>query len=151
MKSLLSLLINCAKEIENKIYTKISNILPQDIISILKDENIIKQKYHEKNYCNFRAYVKDIEAKINNLNNYKISIIYTFSNIVNVISGYNNDMTFMISEIKSENQLKNRIDEMKTNEINEEQNNKIISIHFEQFNSDKIQFIFIPYQILIKT
>ena len=40
---------------------------------------------------------------------------------------------------------------MKTNEINEEQNNKIISIHFEQFNSDKIQFIFIPYQILIKT
>ena len=129
------------KEIEDKIYTKISNILPQDIIAILKDENIIKQKYYEKNYYNFRTYIRDIEAKINNLNNYKISIIYTFSNIVNVISGYNNDMTFMISEIKSENQLKNRIEEMKTNEINGEQNNKIISIQFEQFNSDKIQFI----------
>ena len=112
--------------------------MPQDVIVILKDENIIKQKYYEQHYYNFKTYINDIEAKINKS---KISIIYTFSNITSVIDGYNSDMKFMISEIRSENQLKTRIDEMKTMEINKEQNKKIIIIHFEQFNSNKIQFI----------
>ena len=124
------------EDIEDKIFTKISNVLPQDVIVVLKDENVIKQKYYEKNYYNLKGYIDDIGVK----NNYKISIIYTFSNIASVIDGSNNEMKFMISEIRSENQLKNRIDEMKTNEINEEKN-KIIIIHFEQSNSNKIQFI----------
>jgi len=126
------------EDIEDKIYTKISYILPQDIIAILSDKNIIKLKYYNKNYYNFKSYVDDVEA---NINNYKISIIYTFSNIANLIDGYYNDKKFMISELRSENQLKNKIDEMKINEFNEEQNNKIIIIHFEQINSDKIDFV----------
>jgi len=126
------------EDIEDRIYIKLSNILPQDIIAILKDENIIKQKYYEKNYYNFKTYIDDIKSK---KNNYKISIIYTFSNVASVIEGCINDMKFMISEIKSENQLKNRIEEMKSNEISEDQTSKIIIIHFEQFNSNKIQFV----------
>ena len=80
-------------------------------------------------YC-FEKYIKD---KINE--KYKISIIYTFSTIGNVIKGANSDMGFMISEIRSENQLKNKIDEIinkKENFPNYKVDNNIV-IHFEQF------------------
>ena len=71
------------KEIKEIIYYKICNILPQDIIINLPERNIIKKKYYEQErYNNFIEYIKDLECnrKINK-NNYKISIIYTFSKI----------------------------------------------------------------------
>ena len=129
------------RDIREKIFTKISNIIPQDIVVILKNDNVIKRKYYEKKYYNFLTYIKDLEAKIIN---YKISIIYTFSDIASPIIGCNKDKEIMISKIRSENQLKNTIDEMKNIEYNEnieEQNDGIIVIHFEQKNSDKIQFV----------
>ena len=45
----------------------------------------------------------------------------------------------MVSEIKNPNHLINIIDEIKNKNANE--NNKYILIHFEQVNSNKIQFI----------
>ena len=41
------------RDIREKIFYKISNIMPQDIIAILKDDNVIKKKYDEKKYYNF--------------------------------------------------------------------------------------------------
>ena len=107
---------NKKREIREKVYNKISNILPQDIICILPDNNIIKETYNEnKNYYNLKDYISDEENK-----KYKISIIYTFNNIANSISGINNEMKIMISDIKSENELNNIINEMKSK--NEEYN-----------------------------
>jgi len=123
-------------QIKERIYTKISNLLPQDIISILPSENVIKLKYDEKEYYNFKQYIKE-EYKA-----YKISIIYTFSGLANTINGSNNEMSFMISEIGNENQLKIRIDELKKkNENNKYEKDYKILIHFEQINTNKIQFI----------
>ena len=125
------------KQIKERIYSKISNLLPQDIISILPSDNVIKLKYDEKEYYNFRKYIEDGEY-----NKYKISIIYTFSGLANIIDGFNNEMSFMISEIRNENQLKLRIDELKKkNENNKYEKDYKILIHFEQFNSNKIQFV----------
>ena len=120
------------EKIKDKIYTKISNILPQDIIANLKDDNnVIKLKYYkEKRFCNFDEYKKGL--------NYKISIIYTFTKIGRDIQ----EKEFLISGIRTENQLKTKIDEYINNDKNyEEQNNKIIIIDFEQYNSNKIQFV----------
>ena len=126
---------NTIKEI---VYNKISNMLPQDIIAILPDDHkIAKTYYEEKQYYNLKEYIADEENKKK-----KISIIYTFSNISNIINDINNEMRFMVSSIKTENQLKNIIDEIKNkNESNSEKNNNNIFIHFEQMNSKKIQFI----------
>ena len=63
--------------ISEKVYNKISKMLPQDIISILPEYHIIKNKYfEEKKYYNLKEYINDEENK-----RYKISIIYTFNNI----------------------------------------------------------------------
>ena len=126
-------------DIEDKIITKISNMLPQDIIAILDDEDIIKKDYYKnKKYYNFITYIKDIETE---RINYKISIIYTFSDIAEIIYEYNNEMKFMISEIYSENQLKRTIDEMIKSEEDKIDKSKILIIQFQQSNSNKIQFI----------
>jgi len=136
-----NLLINCSKQeigglvyyfsIENKkanendiiekIYDKISNILPQDIITNLPEDNILKQRYYEKKrYSNFKEYIKDLEsARQSQINNYKISIIYTFSNISNIIEGADKFEQIMISEIRTEDKLKNAIDDLKNKNINE--------------------------------
>ena len=123
--------------IKEKIYFKIMNMLPQDIIANLPDIHIIKKYYYEeKKYYSLKEYIKDEENK-----KYKISIIYSFNNIANIFYGVNNEMRFMVSEIKTENQLKTLIDEMKNkNDNNFEKNNNIL-IQFEQLNSNKIQFI----------
>ena len=117
--------------------------MSQDIIAILPENNPIKQKYYEeKKYYNFKEYIKDLELlRINNINNYKISIIYTFSRIDNIIERDNAGMEFMISEITTENKLKFAIDDIKNRNLNDEKNKFNIIIHFEQFNSNKIQFI----------
>ena len=73
----------------------------------------------------------------NDRKNYKISIIYTYSNIINTIDGYEHD-EFMISEITTEDKLETRIDDIKNNNKNNE--NHYILIKFEDYNSNKIQF-----------
>ena len=124
--------------IKKKIYSKICNLLPQDIIANVKDGKIKEQYYKEKRYCNFDEYKKDLLAwRKANKNNYKISIIYTFSNLGRNI----HENEFLISEIRSENQLKSRIDEILIKNKNIEDYGKIIIINFEQSNSDKIQFV----------
>ena len=67
---------------------------------------------------------------------YKISIIYTYTNRVD---GIPNDMSFVISEIRSENGFKSIIEEIKDRYKNEEK--KYIFIHFNQSNSKNIKFI----------
>ena len=113
-------------------------MLPQDIISILPENHKIVKKYNEeKQYFNLKEYINDKEKK-----EYKISIIYTFSNISSIINGINSEMKFMVSEIKSENHLKNIIDEIKNkNENIDLEKNDNLFIHFDQSNSKKIQFI----------
>ena len=156
------LLINCNKEeigglvyylsLENKkekidedfikeqIYSKISKMLPQDIIVNLPKESPLKY-FSERKYNNFLEYLDLLESnREDNINNYKISIIYTFSNIISYVEGPDKINHLYISEIQTENQLKSYIDDIKS--INKYgKNNYIISIHFEQYNSDKIQFI----------
>ena len=132
------------EEIKERIYIKISNLLPQDIIAIIQETNPIKKKYYDiKKYYNFKQYIKDMETGVIDINRYKISIIYTFTNITNTIEGYNNCDKFMISEINSEEKLKSNIDEIKSNNRKEDDQAKrhIILIQFEQYNSNKIQFI----------
>ena len=127
-------------DIKAKIYNKISDLLPQDIIMILPKSNELRKKYESKNYNNLEGYLKDLNSKIID---YKISIIYTFSGIADHIEGFdNNDMEFMISEINKESQLKEKLDEI-INRNNNKGDSKtcIILIHFEQFNSNKIQFV----------
>ena len=157
-----SLLINCNRQdigglvyylfLENKkqdfnkdnikdiIYTKISKLLPQDIAIILPEDNPIKMKYYEKKkYYNFQQYMKDLNANNKDLINYKISIIYTYSNIINIIEGYNHD-EFMISAVSSEEKLKTQIDDIKNKNKNDNKRGYIL-IKFEDYNSNKIQFI----------
>ena len=126
------------KIIKEKVINKIYKILPQDIIFILQDNNVIKKKYIElKNIYNFKDYINEEENK-----QYKISIIYTFTSITNTVEGLNKGMSFMVSQIRSEDGLRNLIDEIK----NKNENTKLkkeynICIHFEQSNSEKIKFI----------
>lgn len=84
--------------------------------------------------------IQKVQDKIQ-INNYKISIIYTFSNISNIIEGADKTEQIMISEIRTEDKLKNEIDDIKNKNRNEDLNKHIILINFEQYNSNKIQFI----------
>ena len=126
--------------LKENIIDKIYKILPQDIICILHDNNIIRKKYDEnKNIFNLKDYINNEENK-----KYKISIVYTFTTISNIVEGINKKMSFMISDIKSENEFKNIINEIK----NKNENNKFkqdkydyICIHVEQSNSKNIKFI----------
>ena len=124
------------EEIKEKVYDKIYKILPQDIISILPESNIIKKKYiNNKDIYNFKDYISQEENE-----KYKISIIYTFTNITNMVEGLVKEMSFMISEINSENGLKNIIEEIKIKNENNKEYNKIC-ILFKQSNSKKIKFL----------
>ena len=125
--------------IKDRIFNKISNLLPEDIAVILPESNPIKRKYYEKKrYYNFKQYMKALYTNDRDLTNYKISIIYTFSNIVNTIEGYNHD-EFMISAINTEEKLKNHIDDIR-NKNKYDNKNRYILIKFEDYNSNKIQF-----------
>ena len=116
--------------IKERIYNKLSNLLPQDIITNLPEGNPLKNKYYsERRYNNF---LEDLEiTRENNNNNYKISIIYTFSNISGIIGGYDKTEKIMISEIRTEDKLKSEIDDIKSKNKNEEENKHIILINFE--------------------
>jgi hypothetical protein len=151
--SLKNLLINCgdediaglvyyfSKEIKDNyddtIINKICKILPQDIISILPRNNIIVNKYFtNKTIYNYKDYINKEENK-----KYKISIIYTFSNIENEINGLKEGMNFILSSIRSEIGMKNVIEDIKyRNEFNRIKEYQIC-IHFQQSESRKIIFI----------
>ena len=118
-------------KIRDNVINKLYKILPQDIIAILPQKNILREKYvADKKIYNFEEYMKEEYMK------YKISIIYTFTTSVD---GLTSGTSFMISEIKSENDFKTKIEEIKNFNINRE--NQYICIHFEQRNSKNIKFI----------
>jgi len=127
-----------AEKLRENVINKIYKILPQDIISILQENNIIRIYYNENPiFYNFRDYINEEENK-----KYKISIIYTYTSIANIVEGLNKGMSFMVSEIRSEDGLKRLIEEIK----NKNENNKLkkeynIYIDFEPANSKKIKFI----------
>ena len=128
------------EKIKETILNKIVKISPQDIISILPEWNIIKEKYlNEKKYYNLKSYIRNLNDQ-----SPKITIIYTFDSIVSSIEGINNEMKFLISNIKSENNLNSIIKEIKyQNEKSSsyEKRKNIIYISFEQNNSNKIQYV----------
>ena len=124
------------KRIYYKIYDKISILLPEDIILILEDNKY----YYKKKYYNIKQYIKDLNTYSKDLNNYKISIIYTFSNLINIMKEYNNKNEIIISEIKTEENLKSYINDIKT-KYNYDNNNHIILIHFDYNNYNKMQFV----------
>jgi len=126
------------EKIRENVINKIYKMLPQDIFCILKENNIIR-KYYNSNpiFCNYNDYVNDKDSK-----KYKISIIYTFTSIANIVKGLNKGMSFMVSEIRSEDGLKRLIDEIKNkNDNNKYKKEYNICINFEQSNSKKIKFI----------
>ena len=134
-------LIEIKDKIKEIVYTKISNLLPQDIAIILPKTNPIKKKYFEtKRYYNFIHYKKDLDSNAENLINYKISIIYTFSNISCNIKDFNNENIIMIGNISTEGNLKNQIDEIKNRNKNNNKHYPYILIKFESYNSNKMQF-----------
>ncbi len=130
-------------KIKETIYNKIVKISSQDIISILPDGNVIKELYleekEEKKYYNLKSYINDLGEK-----SCKISIVYTFDGIAVAIDGVRDGMKFLISTIKMENKLDSTIKEIKFQNdrlpYNDGKKN-IIYIAFEQFNSNKIQFV----------
>ena len=93
------------EEVKNYVIKKLVKLLPQDIIVNLQAEDRIKKEYfkQKKNY-NIKEYINKKELM------YKISIIYTFTNITDnipVLDDYGESI--LISEIKSEKDLKKRI------------------------------------------
>ena len=128
------------EEIKKKVFNKIYKILPQDIICILQKGNKLREYYNRPEndiFFNFKEYINEKKNK-----EFKISIIYTFTSIANNIDGLNKGMSFMASQIRSEEGLRRLIDEIKEkNEKNKIKKEYIISIDFEQSNSRKIKFI----------
>ena len=126
------------EKLKENVINKIYKILPQDIICILQDNNIIRKHYNSKNiFYNYKDYISDEENK-----QFKISIIYTYTSIANTVEGLNKGMSFMVSEIRSEDQLKRIIDEIKKkNENNKLKKEYNICIDFEHSNSKKMKFI----------
>ena len=122
--------------IDNKIY----KLLPQDIIINLDNDKLRSLYFIKKQYYNLEQY-------LNSKPTHKISIIYTFNNLQTPIYCIDEISSFKtISEIKSENQLLNNINNMITEKANnsdkiENKNKNFIFIHFDESNSDKIQFL----------
>ena len=132
-----------AKEIEDIkeiVYTKISNLLPQDIIVILPEGNPVKKRYEKKQYYNFIQYKKALDSNNKDLINCKVSIIYTFSDITGNIKDFNNDNIIMIDNISTEGNLKAQIDEIKNRNKDNNTPYPYILFKFEDYDSNKIQF-----------
>jgi len=131
-----------AKDENDRIKTNINNkiykLLPQDIIMNLDNDILRKLYFSKKQYYNLEQY-------LNSKPTHKISIIYTFNNINSLINCIDETSSFkMISQIKSENQLFNNINNMiteKANNKNINKNKNYIFIHFDELNSDKIGFL----------
>jgi len=131
--------------LRENVIAKIYKILPQDIICILPDNNIIKKKYKNENiFSNLKDYINYINTinKEENIIKYKISIIYTYTGIANIVEGLNKGMSFNVARIRSEGGLKNLIDEIKkNNEYTKLEKEYNIFIDFDQSNTKKMKFI----------
>ena len=119
---------------------KLVKLLPQDIIVNLPDKDIIKIEYYKnkKNY-NIKDYI------INKEDIYKISIIYTFTNItdnITILDDYGESI--MISEIKSEKDLKKRIIVINTSYQKLPKPKRYIFLRFTQSNSQQLNFV-VPF------
>ena len=125
------------KSLRENVINKIYKILPQDIICILQENNIIYERYRDNSiFYNFQDYINEDHKK------YKISIIYTYTSIANNVKGLNDKMCFMVSEIKSVDELKTKIEEIKNlNENNKMKKEYNVCLKFERTNSNKIKFI----------
>ena len=138
---------NIEKEKDNikqKIFDKIANLLPQDIIINLPNSNNLKISY----YKNERFYKLTDYLEKYNLGeiNFKISIIYTFSSSDIVIEDIELSSSQMISDIQSEQQLEDLIQEkLKQNSANPN-NKQFIFLQFEAAQSSKLSFL-IPFII----
>ena len=124
-------------EIQKIIFLKIFKLLPQDIIVNLDKNNDLKELYDKKKiYYNLKSYIEEDGLQ------YKISIIYTFHRITDVINDLDDSsITKMISEIKSEIQLENLIKlKIKSNKNKDKYRNFII-FHFDISNSKYISFL----------
>ena len=133
------------KTLRENVIGKIYKILPQDIICILPDNNIIKQKYRSENtiFSNLIDYINYIKYMNKEENiKYKISIIYTYSGIANIVEGLNKGMSINVAQIRSENALKNVINDIKKkNEYTKLEKEYNIYIDFDQSNTKKMKFI----------
>ena len=129
---------NEINEIKSNVIKKLLKLLPQDIIIYLDNDDPIKKEYFKnKKFYDIDEYIKKKDSK------YKISIIYTFNSItdnINVIDSYGESL--MISDIKSERELKKKITTIIENykkTIKEKKN--YIFLRFIQSNSEKLNFI----------
>ena len=128
---------NNEEAITEKIFNHIFKLLSQDIVINLDDSHKLKQIYNDnKNIYNLKEYIDKINES--NDEKYKISIIYTFSNIRNLVNDIEENNSIMISEIKSETQFKNYIN-AKINNLSK--SNNFIFIHFECSNSSYLSHI----------
>ena len=129
------------EEIKQKIIEKIARTLPQDIIINFEDDHPIKSIYNKKNIFNFKEYISYLnKLATDKKNDFKFSIIYTFSSIISNIEGINeNGSQQIISEIKRENHLIELINEKKFKK--KKSDNNFFIMHFYQHELDKINFI----------
>ena len=99
------------KNIKLNVIKKLVKILTQDIIINLHNEEKIKKEYFKsKKVYNIRDYIKEKDDI------FKISIIYTFYNIADnipVLDDYGESI--FISEVKSEKDLRKRIQDIISN------------------------------------
>jgi hypothetical protein len=116
---------------------KIVKLLPQDIIINLPDgDEINKQYFNHKKYYDINEYFDTKEIT------YKISIIYTFNNItenISVLDIYGESI--MISDIKSEKELKKRIISIISINKKSSKPKRYIILRFVQSNSQKLNFV----------
>ena len=123
------------EKIKNTIFDKIYKLLPQDIIVNLGSDNILRKKYDSfKQYYNLESYLNS-EIK------HKISIIYTFHSKTVIINCIDESSMFkMISEIKSERELKYLLDAKIEENDKTIKNKNLLFIHFDESNSKKLGF-----------
>ena len=128
-------------EIKEKIFQKIARTFPQDVIINLEDNHPIKLMHNKKEIFNFKDYINYLnKLTAEKKNNFKFSIIYTFSSIISNIEGINENIPQqIISEIKKENHLIELINEKKF--MNKKVDNNFFILHFYHHELDKINCI----------
>ena len=126
--------------VKSYVIKKIVKLLPQDIIVNLPDDDRIKIEYFKnKKYNNIKEYINKKDDI------YKISIIYTFTNITDnipVLDDYGESI--LISEIKSEKDLKKRIFIINSNYQKSPKPKRYIFLRFTQSNSQYLNFV-VPF------
>ena len=125
------------ENIKLNVIKKLVKLLPQDIIINLHNEEKIKKEYFKsKKFYNIRDYIKEKDDI------FKISIIYTFNNIADnipVLDDYGESI--FISEVKSEKDLRKRIQDIISNYKKAMKAKRYIYLRFIQSDSQKLNFV----------